>query len=275
MIRPWAISLAIACLGAPTGAETKVSLEVADAQDPAIAPYRACALTVRHAAGGGAQVIRAVAVRQLEGGPTILMPVTIPPGSSAQLTVPLPAVSSQQSYRVTLRGEGGGIEQFDLPVAWPVELLTTDSWIDPQAYGPWEYDLPRWPRRMLRNVFIAAVLSSLALAGALFIPVSAGRIVAVVVIVTAACLAVTVPLRAADVVVVRQVTFPPAPRQRPQTLWALTCRRRAEWRHDARRMHPVYFDTRQMRADEAVIVPGGEIRVPLRPEEVRLFRQWR
>jgi len=276
MLRLSAISLTLACLVAPAGAETSVSLEAAPAQAPAIAPYRAAVLTVRHASGPGAQVIGAVAVRQLEGGPTILLPVTIPPGSSRQLTVPLPAVSSQQSYRVTLRGEGGDIEQFDLPVAWPVELLTTESWIDPQAYRPWEYDLPRWPPAMLRNVFIAAALSGLALAGALFIPVWAGRIVATALIVTAACVAVTVPLRSADVLVVRRVAFPAAStEQRPQALWVLTCRRHAEWRHDARRMHPVYFDARQMRADEAVIVPDGEIRVPLRPDEVRLFRQWR
>jgi len=275
-----AVGILVILASAAAGhAGADASLEPAAQQDPGLLPYRQAQLTIRQTEKGSAPVIRAVALRQTLGGPTLLFGVTVPPGTSHSALVPLPAVFVQETYAVRLltepRVDAPVVAEQELSISWPPELLATDFWIDPAAYEPWQFDLPRWPRQTLWGVFVAALLSCLAMASALFIRPPTIRLVALLILVAASCVAVMIPLRAMPTLVARRVNLPRvAGIPLPGALWVLTCRRTGNWTHEAATMQPVYQDRRQMLADQSVIVDGSVLRVPIRPDEVRLFRQW-
>lgn len=276
MIRVLVVT-AVLCSSAAASDEATVSLEPAREQDRTALPYRLAELTVRNAGGETASVIRAVQIRESQGGPTFVVAVTVPPDSTRTVRVKLPAVSLQQTYRVRLltemRADSPAVSEFELPLTWDVELVNTEEWIDAEAYAPWEGDLPSWSPTVKRNVFLTAVLISLAMAAALFVPPT-WRTAALILVAAAGCYAATLPLRSVDVVVERRLTLPhPRQRQQDQTLWALTSRRTTPWTREGIELTPIYRHRGEMLSDDTVIGPGDRIRLSLRPADLRLLRQ--
>ena len=276
MIRVLAIT-AVLCSSAAASGEATVSLEAAREQDRTALPYRLAELTVRNAGGETASVIRAVQIRESQGGPTFVVAVTAPPDSTRAVRVKLPAVSLEQTYRIRLltevRADSPAIGEFELPLTWDVELVNTEEWIDAEAYAPWEGDLPSWSPTVKRNVFLTAVLISLAMAAAMFVPPT-WRTATLILVAAAGCYAATLPLRSVDVVVERRlVAFAPGEREADQTLWALTSRRTTPWTSEGIRLTPIYRHRREMLSDDTIIGPGGRIRLSLHPADLRLLRQ--
>lgn len=252
-------------------------LAPATRQDPADLPCRTAELTIEN---GTSDVVRGVTLREWDGGPTFSLSVTVPPGTTQTFTVPLLAVSVRQKYSVGLfRGPAPGMQAARRParrrdgqvsgavcrIEWPPELVNPEAIIDPQLYRKWQDELPTWPPGLLRNMFLAAVLTCLALAGTLFVRRGWGRAAAIVIVVGIATVGVWRLVRLPRTVIRRD--------DRAGGLIALTCRRSAQWRHSGR-LIPIYYDESQMRADESVIFLGPDpaITVRLRPHEVRLLR---
>ena len=259
---------------------TTAMLDVAPHQDEAAFPYRRAELTVDNRTES---IIRAVALRSQQGGPTLVWPVTVAPRTVQKLLVDLPAVSVRQTYHIRLLDSGAGgeadvVEALEAAICWPAEIVTADAFLDPEACGRHEFDLPAWSSELRRNVFLAALLTSLAMAGVLFISRSGARVavLALIVAITGACLVAAVPVE--DIVVERVFdggrTLPIHAARPNESLTLVTCRRTANWSDPDPRVAPVYSSRRQMATDTMVLHRRRGASVRIRPQEVRLFRKY-
>lgn len=245
-------------------AEVGVSLKVLAEQPGRMFPYRQAELTVENDIGS---VVQAVSLQRLGGGPTFVFPVTVAPGTTLDVEVFLPAVRTEQEYVVRLLAG----EDADAPVlasarasiAWPIELLTTDEFLAPRAYRPYEDDPPAWAGELLRNVFLALAIFSLLLAGTLLLRRPTVRLLVAAVIVAAAAGGVRRITASAPLVRVL----------RSGEHTAVACRRTATWRDGSASLAPIYYSESQMQRDNLVVHARLGLRVTIRPGEVRLFRR--
>ncbi|MCK4601645.1 MAG: hypothetical protein KAU28_04215, partial [Phycisphaerae bacterium] len=151
------------------------------------------------------------------------------------------------------------------PISWR-RCVTADAFPDPGAYLACEESLPAWPRRLRLNVFIVAVLTSLAAAGALLVRRGAARLVLLIVIVCISAAGTWHTLRSCEILVQRE-----QPAEPTGSLITVTCRRTAVWTHPATHLVPVYGSGRQ-RAEETMLIAPTGVSVRLTPGDVRLFR---
>ena len=133
-------------------------LAVAAQQDPAHYPFRTATLTLKHPP----TTPHEVSLHWNLGGPAMRYP--LPPGLSVdtpiELTVMLPAIALTQVYDISLH-PAHQTEPTPLApatITWPLELLTTDTFLDADAYEPYETALPTWPGSLKRNLSLAAGL---------------------------------------------------------------------------------------------------------------------
>jgi hypothetical protein len=255
-------------------AQTTVSLSPAAKDADRLLPYRPAELSVRN---GTDQVIRGVAVRLHNGGPTFLHFVTVPPGTTHAMTVSLPAVATRQTYSIRLlpdeNADGKPLAQHEASIEWDPNVVEQSeaAFFDPRSYRPWESNLPLWPGDLLRNVFLALVLTALALAGTLFIRPARLRVGAILLV--AVCAA-----GALSLVVMREpVVFEQAAPARAASpgaagLLVVSCRRTVEWAKADWTLAPVYYSPRHMTEDDLLVRWGKEVRARVHPDEVRLFR---
>jgi hypothetical protein len=255
------------------GAEVGVTLTPIPAADPSVFPYRAAELTIDNATGTA--VIRAAALRSQEGGPRLVFPVTVAPGTRQSIRVALPALGPEQEYACTLRGESGPVASRAAPISWPIELVNREDFIDREAYRPVEADLPSWPASLRTNVFLAAVLTSLAAVGVLLIPKAAVRLPAVLLLAAAGATAVWLVVAPEPVVIERTAPWPQAAAAttaaRTGEMKIVSCRRTVAWTTRAA-VAPVYYDERQLQRDTMEIELGKSASIPLQPREVRILR---
>jgi len=247
-------------------ADVSVSLEADDKADT-VRPFRAARVTIEPGDIPDQAAVRAVLLQPEGGGPTILIPAVLVPGSPTQLVAPLPATSVEQTYRIGLLDADDAdaviVAESRASITWPVESVTPEAFLATEAYRKWEFDLPAWPAGTVRNVFLAAVLVGLATAGLLLVPPGALRAVALGLIVVAACWAMWSVLHSADIVV--ETT------DADGTITVLTCRRTTVWHSDDAGWSPLYFDASQMKSQVVLIRPGRGMSVRLSPSQVQLI----
>ena len=260
-------------MGGATGQIT-VHLSPSTEADPGAAPYSTADLTVDATAAPGDQVVRAVCLQDVDGGPRLVYSLTAPAGSKQTITVALPAVSQQQRYRVDLLAADAYpapvLASLTAAVTWsPAQTDSAEAFFDSDCYEPWLEDPPTWPADLRRNVFVALVLTCLAAAGAGMIRSPAIRIAALIVI-AAACTAGVAAYLSAQPVILEQTA-------RDGDLIVLRCLRQTHWHSQREDLVPVYFDKRHMRRDNLVIHSGRGLRVRLSPTQdahrVRIFRR--
>jgi len=254
----------------PARAEVIVRLRPAPADGPTDEGFLPAILTVADPNGELPEAIGAVSLRRTRGGPTLLYAVSLAPRTEHQVPVSLPVVSVQEAYRVRLLagadGTGGVLRERQIPLTLP-DLGLVDrargALIQPTAYDNWKEDLPRWPRWLLRTVFLTMALFCVALGAALFVRRPALRLWAVLLVAAAATAATAWLLSQCPAVSLR--------RSGPLTIVA--CRRTTTWSHPAVGVRPLYWSRHQMDADDMLYRPGSSLTLTLRPQQVRLFRR--
>ena len=256
-------------LAAPVAAgETTVSLRAAETQDPADLPFRSASLTI---VNKSPEVICSVRLRERVGGPTFIYFVTIAPKTRQLVSVALPAVTSQQSYTISLlageRADSPVVSAFERSINWPVPAVEASkaAFYAPQEYNRYEFESASWPTSFRRNVFLAAVLCCAALAGVLFIRPPLLRGLAIVLVISGAAAAMTVLVLSEPILV--------TPAVKDSSLIVVTCRRTTDWTTYDANLMPIYRNREHMAGDATVIYPGRSVKVSLSPGEVRLFRR--
>jgi len=261
---------------APDTAVREASLERPAQPDDTMLPYRPVILTVTYRRGdvdaagmSEGRIIRSVKIRSARGGPAVLVPVTVAPSTTETLTVPLPVLSVREIYRVSLlAGESGDSRVLDcsnVSLAWPAEEVTSDAFLDPQAYHDGDYSPPRWSAGTARGVFVTGVVAALAMAGALFFR-SPGRRAVVLLAVLVGASAAMVYVATREPLVVRRLSD-------DGRLLAISTRRTTDIRIDEPGWAPLYYNEDHMSVEALVIRPGKDISGSLRPDDVRLFRK--
>lgn len=275
----WTVISHIYILGAmlltetvPAGpAPTMASLKPASGQPVAGEAFCHAELTLQN---HQPQVIQAVALRWQDGGPTLFQPAVIPPGASATLIVPLPAVSEQQTYDVRLLGSNGlggePLAVLKATISWPTEQVNPDLFLD------WRYRQialvePTWPSGLMRNLWVTLMAGCLVMAGAgTFL--RRWRRVIVLLIVLGSMAAVTMLLvNRSDPVGVSWARLGGGLTGERQNIMVVQTRRTAQW-SSAARLVPLYLSRYQMQQDDMIIEPGRGVRVTLHPSGPRLFR---
>jgi len=265
------VSIALsAVLASAAGAAVTVRLRPGAADGPTDEGLLPATLTVADPNGELGAVVRGISLRRARGGPTLLYHVSIAPGTRQDIPVALPVVSVQESYTTRLLAaedaSGAALRELEVPLTVPqVDLVerARSALIDPAAYDDWLEDLPRWPRWLLRTVFLTAAVICVAMGAALFVRRPALRLAAVVSIVAAGTLATAWVLSQCPVVSLR--------RSGPLTI--LGCRRTTALRRTEPSVRPLYWSRRQMDADDMVYCPGRYVTLTLHPDQVRLFRR--
>ena len=270
MNKPVLISFALLAAALTARGAMSVRLERADEQPESIWPYRAAKLTIRN---DSQKIIRAVHLRWRRGGPRFIHPVAIAPHTTASLAVNLPAAALKQVYQVDLLEadypDGPTLAELSAEIEWELADLTTDAFMDVEAYDPWHDNIPTWPDQLRRNVLLAAVLYCLALAGCLFIRRRGLRVAAVVLLAAAASIGIWQLLSSQELIFQREVVNAAG----RGTLVVLTCRRTTQWHGADARLAPIYYNERQMAEDTLTVHAARGVRLTIKPGQVRLLRR--
>ena len=269
--------------GMASAAGTAASLAPAPARDARVWPYRAAELSVSNQSG---RIARAVSLRWVGGGPTMIYPATIPPQSGRTILVSLPAVAAEQWYHVRLlaedRADAERLAESEAAVTWPPQSATTDAdnefgqaFIDPDACDEYAFDVPHWPARARANVLIAAAIAAMAMAAVLFVRHRGARMVLLVVVAVAAAAVIYKAVLPHNTIVVRTLggaELPIYAATPDDSLYVVAVRRTTRWAHPDARLAPIYYSKRHMAEDTTVVHADRGISASLRPGDVRLFR---
>jgi len=252
-------------------AEPLITARVAEVQNPLDAPYRSAVLTVDNQSS---TIIRTVRLRCRTGGPTIIIPASIPPGSKADLNAPLPAVNSSQLYHVELletqTPDAKSFASDDVRITFPSDLLANEVIYDEQAYGDFQGDFPSWRRGLISAVMIGTILMALALTAALFIPRPMLRLAVVTIIIIAAGVTAWLAMDRQQILLVREF---PSTDKTTGSLVVVTCRRSDTFKTDDADLKPIYENPGQMQNDKTVIVVGKSLTCPIKSNQILLFRK--
>ena len=270
------LGVALAACHVANAAQISASLKPSAIQSQVAFPYRSAELAVRNP---GNRMITAVCLRWRHGGPEIVVPTAVAPGSRQVLKVNLPAASPLQAYRVQLRGDDSSAEsvlgELDLTITWPVEDVADRAFVDPGAYRPYLDAFPGWRESLRRNVFLGAVLACLAVAATLFVRPPAIRLIALAAVILAAATASAWAFTNADPGVELVEAQPPLPVREASEgdrLLVVACRRTVDWTHPNPRLAPVYYSREEMAEDTMVVDARNGVSVRLHPGRIRLFR---
>jgi len=269
--------------GVASAADTAASLAPAPARDARVWPYRAAELSVTNQSG---RIARAVSLRWVGGGPTMIYPATIPPKSGRTILVCLPAVAAEQWYRACLLAEDrAGAERLaesEAAVTWPPRSARNDAddefgqaFIDPEACEHYAFDMPQWPARTRANVLIAAAIAAMAMAAVLFVHHRGARMALLVVVAVAAAAVIYKAVLPRNTIVVRTLEGTELPMYAAtpdDSLYVVAVRRTTRWTHPDARLAPIYYSKRHMAEDTTIVHADRGISASLRPGDVRLFR---
>jgi hypothetical protein len=222
--------------------------------------------------------VGAVAVQEASGGPTVVMPLAVPPGQLTTVDIPLPAWSLRHQYRLVLlaspdasaKAIGG---EAVIAVDWSAAAVEQTGLIQPRQYYRLGGDLPVWPGTLRWQLLLSGVLLALAMGAALFIRRRFARLAAGGAAAAVALAAVWALLAAGQLVERRELVVPaePAPQgQATRRLVLLASRRTLRWDSD-QPLLPLYASPRHILADDAIVTVGSGISLTLRPESVRLL----
>ena len=262
------VSLLVAvALAAPAGAaQITASLRPTDNQDAAASGFRLADLTIENR---GDSLVTGARLRNVDGGPVMIIDAAVPPASIETFRVHLPATSLQQSWLVALTGreEAALGTAVSVPITWPAELVTDEPFIAPEVYESLDDALASWPSAWKGSVLLASVLGGLAAGATLLIRRPVLRLVAATVVVLAATGAAAVAVATIPTVVERTIADGGA------VLHVLSARRTVRWHSGEGGMYPLYRTGRHMRSDDTKIHVGKGVWMTLRPQEVRCLRR--
>jgi hypothetical protein len=199
----------------------------------------------------------------------MLFRVTIPPGSPVRdISVILPVLSLEESYKVRLLSAWGVrddvIGEFDLSLDWPAGWVTSEVFLDREAYEAGDYLRPVWSNRTLRSVFVAAVVACAVLGAMLLVRSAVWRAVGATVTVIATVAGLWFTASFEPTIVRRQIGT-------GRGLLLVSCLREARCEILSPHTVPLYYDLDEMSRDEAVIHAEGKLTVDFKCGEVRLF----
>ena len=251
-------------------ADVTLTLTPQDKARPGDSPWQTARLTIRNDTD---RLIRAVSLRWEAGGPVLLLPVPVAPGTTYDgLPIALPALSQHQRYTVRLlqadRLDAAAVAEQAAEITWDPRQVeqTADVVFDPMACADWSEALPRWPGPLLRLLFGLAVLGSV-LAGATMLVRRPGlRIAMAAAAVCGTAAAVGLVAARHEALLVRYAGQPEG------SLVVLTCRRTSTWTAPGDWV-PVYRNAAQMASDTTVLSATHGAKVTISPRQVRLFRR--
>ncbi len=256
----------------PDQQSAEVSLRQAETSDNSPSPYRRAILEVKYQpddSGAKHAVIRRIAIRSVNGGPTMLASVTIPPGTSKQdVDVLLPPLSAHDSYNVRLLGPQAAptepIAEFDLQFEWPAKAVAINAFLDPDQYDEGDYLPPVWSPRTLKTVFAAVLAACVLLSACLFVRRGRRRLAAGGVTLLAAIAGLWLLVGSEPVVIDTELGD-------NGRLLLVSCLRDATYEIPSSHTIPLYRDTDEMSDDRAVVHQTGKLTVELKTGQVRLF----
>ncbi|MBI5724118.1 MAG: hypothetical protein HZA50_09190 [Planctomycetes bacterium] len=275
----WITILAVlsAC-GAGRG-DVTAKLTVAQKQDEGLAPYRTAVLEVKNDAK---EPIVQLAIRNSRGGATYIHDCSVPPGSNRVITVGLPATDLRQTYEVRPYTAAGPAEKaITCEIIWPSaqDLVNPQEFIDPQLYRQWEKLSADQPGYNKKALVLLGLLLLLVEAGVLSF-VRGPRLKLILAVAGAAgVLAATwVYLGRQEVVNAAEyytnLPGPPGQADGKCRTTILLAHRTVLWSTADWQALPVYFSRGQMDRDDAAIHVGKEIRMTLRPGQMRIIRRY-
>lgn len=254
---------------APEASLTPASAVAEDGNAPTgdHGPYALAWLTIANPTG---RPISAVTLQPVGGGPTIRLPRALAPGQSARWLVPLPAMALNQRYRIGLLAGGQPLHETELTIQWRLDQLADEDFLAPSAYDmPEALEPASWSPAALQRLWLIAAAFAVAACGGLLIRRGRWRLLALAAVIGGASLAAMAWGR-------------PQPQDTRRLFadWddpdirylALAAGRTATGSIPEGSYYPVYYSMQGFLADRAVIEPGGQIHVPLRPDWVRVFR---
>lgn len=258
--------ITLLAMSASASAATVTARPGQQGQKDVTKPYRNAEISVTNTSD---RIIRAISVRAVQGGPTMLKPITIAPKTGQKVFIDLPAFSQEQTYTVSLYTDEKAQTQLDparkIRINWPVESVNAGAFIDLPCYREQFETLPDWPRRLRVGLVIAASLMGIALGGIMFIRKGAVRGVLLILTVAAAAIVMwQVSATYKSVIVTTDETGRDV---------IVKCRRTSQWTTEDKTLVPIYYSKAHLAEDNAVI-SGDGISVTIKPNEVRIFRRW-
>jgi hypothetical protein len=265
-------SAAISQTTRPDPQAAEVSLRRAETSDNSRSPYRRAILEVKYDPSDSDVkhgVIRRIAIRSINGGPTMLASVTIPPGTPKQdVDVLLPAMSAHDSYNVRLSGsqtaDTAPIAEFVLQLEWPAEAVSIDAFLDPDQYEEGDYLPPIWPPRTLKTIFASVLGACVLLSACLFVKPGRRRLLVSGVTLIAAIAGISLLASSEPVVIDTELGA-------DGRLLLVSCLRDTTYEIPSPSAVPLYRDTDEMAADRAVIHQADKLIVEMKTGQVRLF----
>ena len=256
---------------APLGGE--LAVEPAASQ-----PAGACRAAVLSVANHSSQPVRAVAVRMIEGGPTWLWPLAVPPDANASLAVSVPVQTLEQGYALRAlageRADSPAIATSSVTVSWPTGPAAPFRLLRQDLYQDHEDKIASWPMGFRRELFLAVAAGCIALAGAVLLRRRAWKLAAVAAVAVGATVAILLWVeRRGDVAQYAVASSSAAEPNAPQaTLLIVSSPRTTAWRHPSSEIIPLYGSPGQMARDDAVIQSGRGISLTVHAGELRVFQ---
>jgi hypothetical protein len=289
LIRVIFASLAGLAFAMPAAAAPlRASLEPAKG-DSSARPFAMAVLAVENGLG---KPIAAAALKPVQGGPTVLTELLVPPGSRAQYRIALPAAEAHQEYQIRLLDaydDGRAptpptvLAETQASIDWPLETVTSSGLISPQAYAAVGSTAVGWPAS-LRQQALIALASFLLLTGfCLLLPWRIGRLMGTLAAVAAGGGLLwwlsNSPAAAAVESTTGHITQRNADgRILRETILRLSARRTAAFAGDLDDLRPLYQDALAFQHDRSILRLGSARQktpalstVPLSSGQVRLF----
>ena len=273
-------SLLVSSSGVWAGVSAELS--IASEQDARAFPYRSAILKIQNNTSKEFSTVR---IRWKQGGPTFIYPVVILPNAETPLSVSLPAVSLAANYDITLtaRDTHGAkvLETLTARINWPMDMLTTNEFINPTIYEKYGGTLPSWPGELKLKIFLSIAAGVIVFVAILLIPRPVIR--AAMMIPAVLCLTFFL------VSMLSKKNTPIVHVQEQGNLKIITCRRTCNiawgklptglgknWKliGKSNQTIPIYQAIWQMREDDMIIHPNQFATLKLRPNEVRIFRKF-
>jgi len=256
----------------PDQQSAEVTIRRAETSDNSRSPYRRAILEVKYDPSDSDVkhgVIRRIAIRSINGGPTMLSSVTIPPGTSKQdVDVLVPAMSAHDSYNVRLSGRQTAdttpIAEFVLQLEWPAEAVSIDAFLDPDQYEEGDYLPPVWSQRTLKTIFASVLGACVLLSACLFVQRGRRRMAVSGATLIAAITCLWLLVGSEPVVIDAELGD-------GGRLLLVSCLRDTTYEIPSSHTIPLYRDTDEMAADRAVVHQGDKLIVELKTGQVRLF----
>lgn len=237
-------------------------------------PYRDAVLTLRNPTN---QTTEAVRLRWRDGGPAMQFPLVIPPKAQATRAVYLPAVSVSQTYDIDLLPKDEfavtPITRATAEITWPIDLLTTDAFIDPYALRPFTDQILQWSQTLRKSFYTTLVIMTLAFLGVFFFRHPVHKVVyATAVLLIAGLVLITLPkyfdpseevktVGNDTLLEVRRTTTLPGTNERTRSLSNILAQN-----------YPIYGSLQSMKEDNLIVRENRDVHLTIRPGQSHIFR---